>query len=53
MTDYFVDPVNGNDADDGLSWADAFLTLNGAEDEPVAAGDRVFCGPGVYRELLT
>lgn len=53
MATYYVDPVNGNDADDGLSWADAFLTLNGAEDEPVAAGDVVHVGPGVYRELLT
>lgn len=53
MATYYIDPVNGNDADDGLSWANAFLTLNGAEDEPVAAGDTVYVGPGVYRELLT
>lgn len=53
MATYYVDPTNGNDADDGLSWANAFLTLNGAEDEPVAAGDVVYVGPGVYRETLT
>lgn len=53
MAIYYIDPTNGNDADDGLSWANAFLTLNGAEDEPVAAGDLVHVGPGVYRELLT
>lgn len=53
MATYYIDPTNGNDADDGLSWANAFLTLNGAEDEPVAAGDLVWVGPGVYRELLT
>lgn len=53
MTTYYVDPTNGNDADDGLSWADAFLTLNGAEDEPVAAGDTVYVAPGIYREMLT
>ena len=29
------------------------LTLNGAEDIPVAAGDTVFVGPGVYREKLS
>ena len=53
MTTYYVDPTNGNDSDDGLSWANALLTLNGAEDEPVAAGDIVHVGPGVYRETLT
>lgn len=29
------------------------MTLNGAEDIPVAAGDIVYVGPGVYREMLT
>lgn len=53
MATYYIDPINGNDGDDGLSWANAFLTLNGAEDEPVAANDTVYVGPGVYRELLT
>lgn len=31
MTTYYVDPVNGNDANDGLSWGTAWKTLlNGA-----------------------
>lgn len=53
MTDYFVDALNGDDADDGLTFANAKLTLNGAEDVPVAANDTVYVGPGVYRETLT
>jgi len=52
MTTYYVGS-GGNDTNDGLSWANRFLTLNGAEDEPVAAGDTVYVGPGVYREALT
>ena len=51
MTTYYVGK-GGNDTNDGLSWANRFLTLNGAEDEPVAAGDTVYVGPGVYREQL-
>lgn len=52
MTTYYVGP-GGSDASDGLTWANRFLTLNGAEDEPVAASDTVYVGPGVYREKLT
>lgn len=52
MTTYYVGP-GGNDANDGLSWANRKLTLNGAEDIPVAAGDIVYVGPGTYREMLT
>jgi len=52
MPTYYVGP-GGNDGNDGLSWANRFLTLNGAEDEPVAAGDTVYVAPGIYRELLT
>jgi hypothetical protein len=52
MTTYYVGP-GGNDGNDGLSWANRFLTLNGAEDEPVAANDTVYVGPGTYRETLT
>ena len=51
MATYYVGS-GGNDGNDGLSWANRFLTLNGAEDEPVAANDTVYVGPGVYRELL-
>jgi hypothetical protein len=51
MTTYYVGP-GGNNANDGLSWANRKLTLNGAEDIPVAAGDTVYVGPGTYREQL-
>lgn len=43
----------GSDSNDGLSWANRKLTLNGVEDTPVVAGDTVYVGPGVYREQLT
>lgn len=43
----------GSDGEDGLSWANRKLTLNGVEDTPVEAGDTVYVGPGIYRELLT
>lgn len=43
----------GSDSNNGLSWANRKLTLNGVEDSPVAAGDIVYVGPGVYRETLT
>lgn len=51
MATYYVG-VGGNDTSDGLSWANRKLTLNGAEDIPVAAGDTVYVGPGTYREML-
>lgn len=52
MTTYYVGK-GGNDGNAGTSWADRKLTLNGAEDIPVAAGDTVIVGPGIYREMLT
>jgi hypothetical protein len=52
MTTYYVGP-GGNDGNAGTSWALRKLTLNGAEDVPVAPGDIVYVGPGVYRETLT
>ena len=52
MTTYYVGS-GGNDANNGLTWALRKLTLNGAEDIPVAAGDTVYVGAGIYRELLT
>jgi len=52
MTTYYVGK-GGNDGNAGTSWADRKLTLNGAEDIPVVAGDLVIVGPGVYRETLT
>ncbi len=51
MTDRYVGP-GGNDGNSGLTWALRKLTLNGAEDTPVVAGDNVYVGPGVYREQL-
>ena len=52
MTVYYVG-IGGNDGSAGTSWAARKLTLNGAENIPVAAGDTVYVGPGTYRELLT
>jgi hypothetical protein len=45
--------LGGDDGNSGLTWALRKLTLNGVENTPVAAGDLVYVGPGVYRELLT
>lgn len=52
MTTRYVG-TGGNDANSGLTWALRKLTLNGVEDTPVAAGDTVYVGAGVYREMLT
>lgn len=52
MADIFVGTSSAGSAN-GTSWANRYGTLNAAEDKPVAAGDRVIVGPGVYRELLT
>lgn len=58
MTSRFVDGILGNDANDGLAAVTGGghgpkLTLNGAEDSPVAAGDVIYVRPAVYRELWT
>jgi hypothetical protein len=52
VTIYYVGP-GGSDGSNGTSWATRKLTLNGVEDIPVVAGDVVYVGPGIYRELLT
>lgn len=52
MATYYVGP-GGNNANNGLTWALRKLSLNGAEDIPVQAGDTVYVGPGTYREMLT
>jgi len=52
MATLYVGP-GGNDTNNGLSWANRRLTLNGIEDKPVVAGDTVYVGPGAYRETLT
>lgn len=42
MAIFYVDLINGNDANDGTSWAQAFLTMGGATSaKGVAAGDTV------------
>ena len=51
MTIYYVG-IGGNDGSNGQSWTNRKLTLNGAEDIPVVAGDTVYVGPGTYREAL-
>lgn len=51
MTTYYVG-IGGDDGNSGLTWALRKLTLNGAEDIPVAAGDTVYVGAGTYREEL-
>jgi hypothetical protein len=45
--------IGGNNGNNGLSWDTRKLTLNGVEDTPVVAGDIVYVGAGVYREMLT
>ena len=52
MTTYYVGP-GGNNSNNGTTWALRKLTLNGAEDIPVQAGDTVYVGAGTYREQLT
>lgn len=52
MTTYYVGP-GGSSGNNGLSWANRKLTLSQVEAIPVVAGDTVYVGPGIYRELLT
>lgn len=52
MATYYVGS-GGNNGNNGLSWANRKLTLNGVEDIPVAAGDIVYVAPGSYNEMLT
>lgn len=51
MATYYVG-AGGNDSNNGTTWALRKLTLNGAENIPVAAGDTVYVGAGTYRETL-
>lgn len=42
MANYYLDLVNGNDANDGSSWANAWKTIrNGATAARIAAGDTI------------
>jgi hypothetical protein len=47
-TTWWVDPVHGNDSNDGLSVASAFLTLQHAESGHAIAGDTVYGLGGTY-----
>lgn len=51
MTTYYVGP-GGDDGNDGLSYANRFLTLNAAEDVPVVPGDEIVAAPGTYTEIF-
>lgn len=51
MAQYYVRKT-GSDENDGLTPAAAFLTIDKAANT-VAAGDSVYIGSGVYRELVT
>lgn len=51
MPTYYVSSADGNDGDDGLSEADAWLTVQKALDT-VAAGDTVYV-KGTFQEALT
>lgn len=54
MTTYYVDSVGGSNANNGLTPATAKQTLNGVEDVPVVAGDRVIAkANSTFRETLT
>ena len=52
MTAYYVG-IGGSDANSGTSWANRKANIDSVENIPVAAGDTVYVGPGVYRETLT
>lgn len=52
MANYYAGP-GGINTNAGTSWALRKLTLAGAEALALVARDTVYCGPGVYREMLT
>lgn len=52
MAIIYVGPTSAGSAN-GTSWANRYGSLSAAEAKPVVAGDLIYCGPGVYRELLT
>ena len=45
MTDYYLRPTNGLDTNDGLTFANAFQTLQKLIDSMAVAGDRGLCCP--------
>jgi len=50
--DWYVDAVNGDDGNDGLSWATAFATIVKAMDE-ASGGDTIMVAAGTYAENIT
>ena len=57
-TDYYADPTNGSDSNDGLTWVQPTATLQQCMDLATARGVergrlRVFAAPGGYAEAVT
>ncbi|MBA7608482.1 hypothetical protein ES703_15659 [subsurface metagenome] len=50
-TTYYV-RENGNDANDGLSWGNAFATIQHAIDGAISEGDTIIVGDGTYTESI-
>lgn len=48
MATYYVG-IGGNDANDGLSWANRKETLGAVDGAFLSAGDTLYIGPGTYR----
>ena len=55
MTDYYVDPVSGDDTNDGLTTGTAWATFGHAfgSTSPATAGDTIFLRGGTYAEGYT
>ena len=45
---WYVDSTNGNNSNDGKSWATAFASIQTAIDAAGTTGDVIFVGPGDY-----
>ena len=52
MTEYFVDAIKGNDANDGKSLATAVATITKATKIANTPGDIVYIREGIYREKI-
>ena len=49
---YYVDYTNGSDANNGLSWGNAFKTITRAANIPPKAGEQVIIKPNTYPEKV-
>jgi hypothetical protein len=49
---YFVDAESGDDANNGMSWDEAFATIQAAVDA-ASAGAKVYVAPGAYDETVS